>query len=203
MSEAQNSTATDPVESDFWRVVPSYPGFRVSRAGQLQTRYKLIGLGTGSGKGARVSVIEGPWRSLKPQRLPTGYRYIHRAFYEDGKRRRRILYIHNLVLEAFIGPRPVGMECLHGDGNPANNNLENLRWGTPLENAADSDQHGTRPRGERHGLTTLSEQQVITIYARLSIGEGSTALAREYRVSHATIYNIAHGKTWAHVTRLL
>jgi hypothetical protein len=48
---------------------------------------------------------------------------------EGGERKKR--YLHRLVLEAFIGSCPTGMEGCHKDGDPANNNLENLRWGTP------------------------------------------------------------------------
>src|SRR5699024_7150413 len=51
-------------------------------------------------------------------------------------------YVHTLVLLAFVGERPAGMECLHKDGNPNNNRLDNLRWGTPSENNLDIVAHG-------------------------------------------------------------
>jgi hypothetical protein len=51
--------------------------------------------------------------------------------------------VHALVLEAFVGPRPKGKESCHFDGNPANNRLENLRWGTRSENNLDAVRHGT------------------------------------------------------------
>ena len=54
--------------------------------------------------------------------------------------------VHHLVLEAFVGLRKKGLETRHLDGNPANNRLENLKWGTSLENSADAVRHGTRPR---------------------------------------------------------
>jgi hypothetical protein len=49
---------------------------------------------------------------------------------------------HVLVLEAFIGPRPEGLFVCHNDGNPANNVVSNLRWGTPSENTHDKKLHG-------------------------------------------------------------
>jgi hypothetical protein len=55
------------------------------------------------------------------------------------------------VLAAFVGPRPPGQEARHLDGNKTDNRLSNLAWGTPLENAADKQRHGTMARGERHG----------------------------------------------------
>jgi hypothetical protein len=52
--------------------------------------------------------------------------------------------VHRLVLEAFVGPCPIGMQCRHfPDPNPANCNLKNLQWGTPMENTEDKRVHGT------------------------------------------------------------
>jgi hypothetical protein len=51
-------------------------------------------------------------------------------------------HVHKLVLEAFTGqPRPEGMVCCHVNGNPSDNRLENLRWGTLRDNAADKRRH--------------------------------------------------------------
>jgi hypothetical protein len=51
--------------------------------------------------------------------------------------------VHVIVLEAFVGPRPEGMQCCHGDGDRTNNILSNLRWGTAQENAFDAVAHGS------------------------------------------------------------
>lgn len=51
--------------------------------------------------------------------------------------------VHALVAEAFIGPRPDGMEVCHGDGNPANAHVGNLRYGTHSENEFDKVRLGT------------------------------------------------------------
>lgn len=53
------------------------------------------------------------------------------------------LLVHRLVLAAFTGPCPPGLECLHGNGNPADNRVENLRWGSRPDNQRDSIRHGT------------------------------------------------------------
>lgn len=65
--------------------------------------------------------------------------------------------VHQLVLEAFVGPRPEGHEGCHHDGDPTNNRLDNLHWGTKSENNLDRVRHGTHhnanktecPRGHR------------------------------------------------------
>ena len=54
----------------------------------------------------------------------------------------RTLRVHRLVLESFVGPRPVGMCARHLDDNRDNNNLSNLAWGTPLENSLDARSNG-------------------------------------------------------------
>jgi hypothetical protein len=65
--------------------------------------------------------------------------------------------IHTLVLEAFAGEKPDGMEACHDpDHNPRNNSLSNLRWGTHSENMDDARRHGTITR-------KLGESDVRTI----------------------------------------
>jgi hypothetical protein len=51
--------------------------------------------------------------------------------------------IHSLVMEAFVSPRPKNMEILHINGNPSDNCLDNLRYGTRSENIKDAVKHGT------------------------------------------------------------
>lgn len=55
-------------------------------------------------------------------------------------------FVHQLVLEAFVGPRPPGMQTLHWDDVKTNNHLSNLRWGTPQENQYDRIRNGNNDR---------------------------------------------------------
>jgi hypothetical protein len=52
-------------------------------------------------------------------------------------------YVHLLVAEAFIGPKPEGQQTRHRDGNPDNNQATNLHYGTRGDNQRDSVEHGT------------------------------------------------------------
>jgi len=52
--------------------------------------------------------------------------------------------VHQLVLRAFVGPRPKGKESLHINGKATDNRLSNLRYGTRSENLRDLWRHGTR-----------------------------------------------------------
>lgn len=49
---------------------------------------------------------------------------------------------HNLVADAFFGPRPEGMQVQHLNGDAADCRASNLAWGTGSENTADTIRHG-------------------------------------------------------------
>lgn len=62
--------------------------------------------------------------------------------------------VHVLVLEAFVGPRPGGMQACHNDGDRRNNSLSNLRWDTCKANKADAIRHRTAVFAENfHGAS--------------------------------------------------
>lgn len=134
-------------------------------------------------------------RILKPYRDRKGYLAIKLRV--NG--RKQTFKVHHLVLLAFVGPRPEGMECRHLDGNKTNNRPENLCWGTGTENVADRLRHGTTARGEHHGQARLTETNVIEIRKLLAQGMPQQAIASRFGVSRMTIWKIKMGICWAHV----
>lgn len=103
-------------------------------------------------------------------------------------------YIHRLVAEAFI-PNSNDLPCVnHIDGNKENNSLENLEWCTRSEN----EKHAYKNDLEIH-YCKLSKRQVKEIrelYVPKSKNFGTVALAKKYKVSQSTIYNIIKGLTY-------
>ena len=107
--------------------------------------------------------------------------------------------VHHLVAEAFIGPRPDGLWCLHKDDNRANNTAENLYWGTPKQNAADCNHNGNRRNrtGSSNTQAKLTEKEVREIRALISTHSHA---AKVYGVSVSQVSAIRNRTKWAHLT---
>ena len=105
--------------------------------------------------------------------------------------------VSRLVLMAFVGPCPEGMESCHWDGNCRNNNLNNLRWDTPMENTKDKLRHGTESTGERNHTAKLTRKAVRKIRELYMTGKYNyKKLTRMFGVTAATLTPIMSGKTW-------
>ena len=117
--------------------------YRVDRAGHIWSKWR------------------GTWKRLKTtKRKDSGY-YVATIYRDDGLVRVRT--VHRMVLEAFVGPCPEGMECCHEDGDKSNNRLSNLYWGTHKENSDDSVRLNLTTKGTKNGMAKLSEFDVIEI----------------------------------------
>lgn len=116
-----------------WLPVVGYEGFyEVSDHGRVRSVDRTVKFRDG-----RVFSYTSQLRSQTPQ-VPYG----HMAVGLKRKGKRRTVRVHRLVLEAFVGPCPPGMEGCHNDGNPANNHVSNLRWDTSSANKQDVLRHG-------------------------------------------------------------
>ena len=164
---------------EVWCIHPRFTDYSISNAG----RVKRV---RGGVQGARIG------RILKAA--------VHRTGYLHVKLDRRSQLVHVLVLEAFVGPRGNQQHARHLNGVRADNRLTNLAWGTAVENYADSVEHGTAARGERHGKAILSEQDVSAIRGRYALGGISQrALAAEYGLNHSTVQALIERRTWREV----
>jgi len=158
-----------------WRSIPGYDGYEVSNLGRV--------------RGSRGWI-------LKP--LISSNHHYHIGLFKIGKRILRL--VHSLVLEAFVGPCPDGMECRHLDGDPANNRLDNLRWGTHRENEADKILHGTaRTIGETNPMAKLTDVLVLAIRQRATEGLSGRKLAAIFNISPQTISHVLQRRTWKHL----
>jgi hypothetical protein len=135
-------------------------------------------------------------RELSQKKLDHGYMSVG-LHYENSCRH---ICVHTLVLVAFRGKHETKEHCRHLDGNRSNNNLCNLRWGTPAENYEDARDHGTARIGEDRYNSKLTRSQVIEIRRRYRTGNWSCdGLGDEYGVTGDTVQKIIHGQNWKHV----
>jgi hypothetical protein len=85
-----------------------------------------------------------PGRASSPRLLKGNRQYrghINVALRVD--RRNQYRFVHQLVAWAFIGPQPSATPVVrHIDGDPSNNRVENLRFGTAHDNFVDRYRYG-------------------------------------------------------------
>lgn len=169
--------------------IPNAPGYRACDDGTVETSWQP----RGRGRGKPVDWRHGEnWRKLKPDADSRGRKRYTLAIGGKYKKFRG----SRLILLAFIGPCPDGMECCHEDGDETNDRLDNLRWGSRESNCEDKRRHGTLPLGERAGRNKLTEKQVLEIIAS---GRPLKPLAVKYGVSEATVSHVLRGKTWKYL----
>lgn len=106
-----------------------------------------------------------------------------------------------LVLTAFVGQRPPGMEACHfPDRDTTNNRVENLKWATHVENVGHRVVHDTVLYGTRLYISKLDDEKVREIrrqHATTNCSYGS--LGRAFGVDAATIRDVVVRRTWKHV----
>lgn len=115
-----------------WRDIPGWEGaYAVSDAGDVASLDR-------SAPGRRNFSMDGRRLNLSPN---TGSGYARVRLSLAGKNTN--IGVHRLVLFAFVGPCPPGMEACHGNGDRLDNRLGNLRWDTKSANTRDQVTHGT------------------------------------------------------------
>jgi len=177
------------IDKEIWKQIPDFRGYEVSNFGNVRSwndRYRY------SGKERPLAKEPHP---LKPHAVFRG----RLAVALIRNRKHHSITIHRLVLLAFVGPCPKGMESCHYDGDPTNNYLSNLRWDTRQANWIDRRRHGNHGMGSQHGRARLTEYQVKRIRQFFECGFNYYELAETFKIGRTTIGHIINGRTWKHV----
>lgn len=110
------------------------------------------------------------------------------------------LFVHRLVAIAFI-PNPNNYNQInHIDGNKQNNNKINLEWCTNGQNFQHAICTGLiKRKGEDSPMAKFTEKEVLEIRKLFSNIPLIEDVAKKYKVTTATIYNILRRRTWKHI----
>jgi len=170
-----------------WRSVQGQAGYEVSSIGRVRS-WKRPG-------------PDGEPRIMRPF-SSDGYMCVE--FLVGGCRKKK--FVHRLVLEAFVGPAPAGMEaCHYPDQTRSNCKLSNLRWDTRKENSADKIRCGFSQLGEKGPGARVSSGTaiIITMLAALEPPDRATyvEIGVALGVNTTTVRDISVGKSWPHLPR--
>lgn len=156
-----------------WRVIPEYPGYEVTKTGQVRSWLR---------PGPNPELADEPQlKSARPDK--DGYLRVSIKVAE-GKYRR--IGVHRLVALAWHPETHFeGAWALHNDGDKLNNHADNIRWGTPAENSSDRGIHGT--------FTNPSSPERIKEIRRLySMGFKQSEIARVFKTSQAYVCDVVN-----------
>lgn len=181
-----------------YRDVEGFDGYRVGTDGSVWSCLTVGRIkGTTHNGSGFTQRDPNNWHRLKASR-PDDKHYSHVRLCRDCKPHTR--EVHRLVLEAFRGPCPTGMEGCHNDGNRENCALENLRWDTPTNNHADKVRHGTGLRGSMIYGSKLTEQMIPEIFRLSKLGLSQRAIGKRVGIRQSGVSRILNGSRWKHVS---
>lgn len=156
-----------------WRPIPGASAFEASTLGRIRSHLPYRGL-------------PAP-RILAPRSADKGYVQT-RVKHDDG--RVKDVLIHQLVLLAFVGPRPDGAVTRHLNGDATDNRLSNIVYGSQSENSLDSVAHGTHAMARRthcnHGHEFAGDNLVLR-------SDGRGRMCRECRRQASARKNAKRG----------
>lgn len=177
-----------PVIRERWADVVGYEGlYRISTFGRVRSVTRYV---ERKCRGGGLRVQRGRYLAIA-YNVKSKYPFV--ALWKDGKQ--KVVFVHQLILEAFVGPCPTGMECRHLDGNNRRSVLRNLEYGTPQQNSDDKYEHGTRI-----GRQSLTREEVIQVRKLWATGERTKQeLAHGFRVGRTAIHLIVTGRTWRNI----
>jgi hypothetical protein len=177
-SSPEGAVNVSKITDESWLPIPGYEGFySVSNMGRVRTEPRTYVSKNGVTKPVKA-------RFLKCGATGKGGYPRFSVSVNDVS---RVLYVHQIVMLAFVGPPPEGQEVLHYDGNPVNCRLDNLRYGTRAQNIEDAKRHGTFPMYENRPGAVLTKDQAREIAGS---SESAKELAARFGITEAVVYQI-------------
>lgn len=168
---------TNQTSVDTWLPIPGFLDYEISNTGLVRSH-----------KWGRPHL-------LNPGTYPGGYRFV--VLRREGKSYHK--QVHRLVLAVFGDGDHPHEQTRHLNGNPADNRLENLTWGSNLDNFEDCVRHGTNGRGSKSAVAKYTEEQILALWYMVSCGYRQTAISAATGIVLGTVNNIIGGRSWRHL----
>jgi hypothetical protein len=157
-----------------WLPVVGYEGkYEVSDDGRVRSLDRLARI-----RGGAYRPVSG--RELKIQfRPPRGYPVVTLGHSDK-------FYVHTLMLTAFVGPCPEGMEALHENDVADDNRWPgNLRWGTRSENKLDAVRNGIHPNAMKTHCKNNHELTPENTYVNATSGSRQCRTCQRINVAES------------------
>lgn len=109
---------------------------------------------------------------------------------------RKIVYYHRYLAEKYL-PNPNNLPVVnHKDGNPSNNNLDNLEWTTYKGNHEHAKENKLWGKNiiEKRKLSWEQADEIRKKYIPYTYSYKK--LAEEYKVDHHTIWDLVNNKSY-------
>ena len=167
-----------------YKTIAGYEGYRFGDDGSVWSRWN--GGGT----------LSSDWHRLRGT-PSTHYGHTKVEVKFNGKRVMRS--VHRLILEAFVGPCPPGLEACHGPGGKLDNRIDNLRWDTHKSNIRDKVRDGTQSFGERHHSSKITELQAANVIRLSKTPILRIRITDETGVPYDSVLRIIDGTQWRYL----
>lgn len=177
-----------------WKPVVGFEGqYEVSDLGRVRSLDRVVTIQRLNWRDGRPQKLSYPVKGQLLIATPNSRGYPRVTLGNKGP----TVVVHQLVLSAFVGKCPDGLQALHGNDVKSDNRLANLSWGTPSQNQLDAVRNDRCLLGEQKPNAKLRNADIPAIRARLK-AEGCIAIAKDFGVSETAIRNIKDGRSWKH-----
>lgn len=156
-----------------WKPILGWEGYyEVSDRGRVRSVDRFV-------KCSGTSLRQELGRIMSQHSNENGYFYVMAS--KHGKTKR--IWVHRAVLEAFVSPRPRGMVTMHLNNDPADNHVENLKWGTQAENIRQSVRDGRQANVRKKKCSRGHEFHDWNL-EQAALRQGKRSCLACYKVTH-------------------
>ena len=167
------------VSDDDWKDVMGFEGrYKISKNGRVVSLNRK-----------KLRCIKATARSIKNR----GHLLSYNLRDKDGGKHHKM--VHMLVAEHFI-PNPLGYKyVMHIDGNPKNNNADNLRWTERFVQCREKKSEDYKTLEGKHNLMTTQEvEQYYTDGTYINTFKSIAEAAEKTKLSYGSIKKVLSGK---------